>query len=102
MEIPGEYAFCQFTPSFVDDIYCNWLPPYHDMGLIGGVLTSAACLIHSVMMSPVAFVQNPILWLKAISKYRATVSGAPNFAYELCASKVTSADLKELDLSYVC
>ncbi|MDT7540866.1 MAG: hypothetical protein QOE33_770, partial [Acidobacteriota bacterium] len=77
----------------------GWLPVYHDMGLIGNVIqplyVGAAC----VLMSPVAFLQSPLRWLQAITRYRATTSGGPNFAYDLCVRKVTEAQRETLDLS---
>ncbi len=76
-----------------------WLPPYHDMGLVGGILQPIYGNFPSVIMAPTAFLQEPMAWLRAISKYGATTSGGPNFAYELCARKVTEADQRELDLS---
>ncbi|MBL1177010.1 MAG: aminotransferase class I/II-fold pyridoxal phosphate-dependent enzyme [Pantanalinema sp. GBBB05] len=76
-----------------------WLPPYHDMGLVGGVLQSVAVGTPVVIMPPIAFLQNPIRWLKAISTYQATVSAAPNFAYDLCVRKVKPEQLPDLDLS---
>jgi acyl-CoA synthetase (AMP-forming)/AMP-acid ligase II len=76
-----------------------WLPPYHDMGLIGGILDSLFTGIHSTLMSPLAFLQKPIRWLQAISATRATISGGPNFAYDLCARKVRDDELATLDLS---
>ena len=62
-----------------------WLPAYHDMGLIGGVLTPLYMGGRSVLMSPTSFLQRPMRWLQAIHDYRATISGAPNFAYDYCA-----------------
>lgn len=76
-----------------------WLPAYHDMGLIGGVLEPMLAGITCVLMAPGAFLQRPIAWLAAISKYRATISGGPNFAYDLCVRKVTDEQLATLDLS---
>ncbi|CAM2008635.1 AMP-binding protein [Acanthopleuribacter pedis] len=76
-----------------------WLPPYHDMGLIGGILQPYYSGIRVIMMAPFNFLRRPMRWLRAISRYRATSSGAPNFAYELCLQKVTEKDLAELDLS---
>ena len=76
-----------------------WLPAYHDMGLIGGILTSLYVGGVSVLMSPTDFLRRPIRWLQAITKYRANVSGAPNFAYELCVEKTTAEQRAELDLS---
>ncbi len=76
-----------------------WLPSYHDMGLVGGILEPMYAGVPGVSMSPVSFLQRPFRWLKAISKYRATVSGGPNFAYDLCARKITAEQRAQLDLS---
>lgn len=76
-----------------------WLPTYHDMGLIGGVLQPLYGNFSVTLMSPLDFLQKPIRWLRAISQYRATTSGGPNFAYELVCRKVKPEDLVELDLS---
>lgn len=76
-----------------------WLPPYHDMGLIGGVLVPLYGAFPVVLMSPVTALQRPLRWLQAISKYRATISGGPNFAYELCLNKISAAQRDTLDLS---
>lgn len=76
-----------------------WLPPYHDMGLIGGILQPLYLGAFTVLMSPVDFLQKPVRWLQAISRYRATTSGGPNFAYELCAQKIKPELLENLDLS---
>ncbi|MEH1847541.1 MAG: fatty acyl-AMP ligase [Nostoc sp.] len=77
----------------------GWLPLFHDMGLIGHVLQPIYLGFPSILMSPLAFLQKPIRWLKAISKYRATTSGGPNFAYDLCVKKVQPEQLAHLDLS---
>jgi phthiocerol/phenolphthiocerol synthesis type-I polyketide synthase C len=77
----------------------NWCPQYHDMGLIGNILFAPYTGRQVVLMSPIAFLQKPVRWLKAISKYQATVSGGPNFAFELCLRKVTDDDIATLDLS---
>ena len=76
-----------------------WLPSFHDMGLIGGILVPLYGGKFNVIMSPVAFLQKPLRWLQAISKYRATISGGPNFSYELCVRKTTPEQRKGLDLS---
>ncbi|MEM9484960.1 MAG: fatty acyl-AMP ligase [Cyanobacteria bacterium P01_F01_bin.116] len=76
-----------------------WLPPYHDMGLIGGVLQPLYGGFPVMLMSPMDFLQKPFRWLQAISEFRATTSGGPNFAYELCCRKVSQAQLETLDLS---
>lgn len=81
------------------DVVVGWLPLYHDMGLVGNVLQPIFLGAKAVLMSPMAFLQKPIRWLEAISKYRGTVSGGPNFAYELCAERVTGEQLNGLDLS---
>ena len=76
-----------------------WLPQYHDMGLIGGILQPLYLGHHVVLMSPFDFLQRPMRWLEAIAKYRATVSGGPNFAYELCVKRATDEEIAKLDLS---
>ncbi len=77
----------------------SWLPTYHDMGLVGGVLTSMFMGAPSILMSPMAFLQKPVRWLKTLSHYNATVSGGPNFAYQLCVDKITDEELDGIDLS---
>ncbi|MEM7716074.1 MAG: AMP-binding protein [Cyanobacteria bacterium P01_A01_bin.68] len=76
-----------------------WLPPYHDMGLIGGVIQPLYSGFPVVLMAPVMFVQKPLRWLSAISDYKATTSGGPNFAYEACLQKITAEQRANLDLS---
>ncbi|MFD2168454.1 amino acid adenylation domain-containing protein [Tumebacillus lipolyticus] len=76
-----------------------WLPPYHDMGLIGGVMQPLFTGYPVTLMAPVDFIQKPLKWLETISKNKATVSGGPNFAYELCLQKVTPEQRDQLDLS---
>jgi 8-amino-7-oxononanoate synthase len=80
-------------------IGCSWLPTYHDMGLIGGILAPIFFGATMVLMSPMTFLQRPVRWLRAITKYKGTTSGAPNFAYQLCVDKVTDEELAGLDLS---
>src|SRR5258708_27220680 len=80
-------------------IIVGWLPLFHDMGLIGNVLQPLYAGVPCILMSPVAFLQRPLRWLQAISRYRATTSGGPNFAYELCMRKIRPEDLGGLDLS---
>jgi len=82
-----------------ESVIVGWLPLYHDMGLIGNVLQPLYVGGTCVLMAPVAFLQQPSRWLKAISRYRATGSGGPNFAYELAARKVTAEEREGLDLS---
>src|SRR6516164_2619747 len=81
---------------------CNsvfWLPPYHDMGLIGGILEPLYSGAPTMLMAPVAFLQSPFRWLDAISRTRAVISGAPNFAYDLCVQQITPKQQSRLDLS---
>lgn len=82
-----------------DSIIVGWLPLYHDMGLIGTVLQPLFTGSRCVLMSHVAFLQRPVRWLEAISRHRATTSGAPNFGYEMCTRKVTPEERESLDLS---
>jgi FkbH-like protein len=88
-------AFGQAESSVV----VGWLPLYHDMGLIGNVLQPLYAGARCVLMAPAAFLQNPLRWLAAISRYRATTSGGPDFAYDLCARRITEEQKAELDLS---
>ena len=89
-------AFENNTP--IRHIGCGWLPLFHDMGLIGLALQSVYMGAQNVLMSPVAFLQKPVRWLDAISRYRVTTSGGPNFAYELCVRSVTDEQKEKLDL----
>ena len=78
---------------------CSWLPLYHDMGLIGGILKPLYCGCEETLMSPIAFLTRPIRWLRAISNFRASASGGPNFAYAWCTMKIEEKDCEGLDLS---
>jgi len=77
-----------------------WLPPYHDMGLIGGILQPLYSGYPATLISHMMFLQRPFRWLQAISRFRATTSGGPNFAYELCIRKIKPEQRKLLDLSH--
>ena len=81
------------------DVFVSWLPLYHDMGLIGAWLGSLYYAALLVIMSPLAFLARPQRWLQAIHRYHGTLSAAPNFAYELCLSRLEDSDLEGLDLS---
>ncbi|MFC7549668.1 amino acid adenylation domain-containing protein [Plantactinospora sp. GCM10030261] len=76
-----------------------WLPPYHDMGLIGGILQPLHGGFPVSLMSPAAFLKDPMSWLRAMSEIRGTVSGGPNFAYDLCVRRTTPEQRATLDLS---
>lgn len=82
-----------------DDFGVSWLPLHHDMGLIGMALASLAATLTTAIMSPVLFLKRPTEWLKAIHRYRATITFAPSFAYDLCLRRVKPADLEQLELS---
>jgi fatty-acyl-CoA synthase len=81
------------------DISLSWLPLFHDMGLVGMTLGSVYACRPVVLMQPQAFVKRPADWLRAITRYAATVSFAPNFAYDLCVRRIKERDLDGLDLS---
>ena len=76
-----------------------WLPSYHDMGLIGGILQPMYVGRPNVLMSPMSFLQKPYRWLSAISRFGGSTSGGPNFAYELCMQRITPEQRATLDLS---
>lgn len=81
------------------DIFFSWLPLYHDFGLIGAWLGSLYFAASLYVMSPLSFLARPESWLRAIHRYRATLSAAPNFGFELCVGKVEAADIEGVDLS---
>ncbi|MBH3424329.1 non-ribosomal peptide synthetase [Pseudomonas gessardii] len=83
-----------------DDVIVSWLPLYHDMGLIGGLLQPIFSGVPCVLMSPAYFLGRPLRWLEAISQYRGTISGGPDFAYRLCSERVSDSALERLDLSH--
>jgi 1-acyl-sn-glycerol-3-phosphate acyltransferase len=82
-----------------DDVVVSWLPLYHDMGLIGCWMGSLYFGMPLVLMSPLSFLARPSRWLWAIHRHRATLSAAPNFAYELCTAKIPEEEIAGLDLS---
>ncbi|MBZ5490381.1 MAG: non-ribosomal peptide synthase/polyketide synthase [Acidobacteriia bacterium] len=88
-------AFRQTEKSVV----VGWLPLYHDMGLIGNMLQPIYAGARCILMPPMAFLERPFRWLNAITRYRATTSGGPNFAYDLCVRKIAEENLSTLDLS---
>jgi acyl-CoA synthetase (AMP-forming)/AMP-acid ligase II len=88
---------CRYSAS---DIALTWLPMFHDFGLVGFVYAPLRYGINLVCLDPFAFVQKPARWLSAISEYKATITGAPNFAYKLVGSQVSPEDLAGIDLSH--
>ncbi len=93
------HAIYQYFGHTAESRGVIWLPPYHDMGLIGGALQPLYGGFPVVLMSPLMFLQSPVRWLEAISRYRATTSGAPNFAYDFCLRKIIPEQMVNLDLS---
>jgi len=86
----------EVTPK---DVFVSWLPLYHDMGLIGAWMGSLRIGFTLVLMSPLTFLSRPSVWLRIIHAHRATVSGGPNFSFELCLQRVDDEDIEALDLS---
>jgi acyl carrier protein len=82
-----------------EDVFVSWLPLYHDMGLIGGCFATMVLGFPVVLMSPLAFLSRPSSWLRAIHRHRGTISGGPNFSYELCLRRIPELELEGLDLS---
>lgn len=82
-----------------DDLGMFWLPPFHDMGLIGGLLQPLYARMPSLLASPSWFVRRPERWLRTIARHGVTVSGAPTFAYALCTQRAPQVDSAQFDLS---
>ncbi|MBE9211735.1 fatty acyl-AMP ligase [Plectonema cf. radiosum LEGE 06105] len=82
-----------------ESVSVTWLPSFHDMGLIDGILEPLYTGYIGILMPPTSFLQQPIRWLQAISNYKATHSGSPNFGYDLCIRKITREQQQTLDLS---
>ena len=95
----GRSPDAELVAEHAGPVAVTWLPQYHDMGLIGAWLGSLYFGCPLVLMSPTAFLVRPARWLRAIHDYRATLSGAPNFGYELCTARVREEELRGLDLS---
>jgi len=89
------YGFAH-TP---ESIALTWLPHFHDMGLVDGIIQPLYGGFPGLLMSPATFLQRPLNWLEAISRHRVTHSGGPNFAYDLCVSRIAAEQLTSLDLS---
>jgi thioester reductase-like protein len=90
---------CDLIAPRRTDTGCCWLPPYHDMGLIGGILFPVMAGLPIVLMPPAAFLQRPLRWLEAMSEYRATITAAPNFGWQLCADAADEEAIARLDLT---
>jgi acyl-CoA synthetase (AMP-forming)/AMP-acid ligase II len=83
-----------------DGVIVSWLPHFHDMGLVGVIQRAIYVGMSAVLMAPIEFIRRPVQWLGAISRYRASISIAPNFAYDFCVERVKDDAVAELDLSY--
>jgi fatty-acyl-CoA synthase len=92
-------AIAEATEMGPGDVGVSWLPLYHDMGLIGAWLTLLMHGVPLVVMSPLAFLTRPERWLQSVSKYKGTITAAPNFAFELCVRKITDKAMEGVDLS---
>lgn len=88
-----------FGMEATDVLGLSWLPPFHDLGLIGNLLAAVHHGVTEVIMTPQVFMGDPLGWLRAIAHFRATSSAAPNFAYDLCATRATPEIIAALDLS---
>ena len=82
-----------------EDVFVSWLPLYHDLGLIGANFASLVLGFPTVLMSPLAFLSRPVSWLRAIHRHRGTMSGGPNFSFELCLRRIADQDMEGIDLS---
>jgi acyl carrier protein len=92
-------AMAKGARATTEDVFVSWLPLYHDMGLIGGCFATMYCGFPVVLMSPLAFLSRPSHWLRAIHRHRGTISGGPNFSYELCLRRIPEHEVEGLDLS---
>jgi acyl carrier protein len=92
-------AMAKGARASTEDVFVSWLPLYHDMGLIGGCFATLYCGFPVVLMSPLAFLSRPSQWLRAIHRHRGTISGGPNFSYELCLRRIQDEELDGIDLS---
>ncbi len=92
-------AMAKGARASAEDVFVSWLPLYHDMGLIGGCFATMYVGFPVVLMSPLAFLSRPSSWLRTVHRHRGTISGGPNFSYELCLRRIPEHELEGLDLS---
>lgn len=95
----NEHAIHGAMATDPTDRFVSWLPLYHDMGLIGGLLQPFHIGCEVILTSPKYFLERPLRWLQAVSRFRATVSGGPDFAFRLCLERIRPEQLEGLDLS---
>jgi acyl carrier protein len=91
-------AMGKAVSATTSDVFVSWLPLYHDMGLIGGCFATMFLGFPVVLMSPLAFLSRPSSWMRAIHRHRGTISGGPNFSYELCIRRIDDKDMEGLSL----
>jgi acyl-CoA synthetase (AMP-forming)/AMP-acid ligase II len=82
-----------------EDVSVSWLPPYHDMGLVGHIFVPILGGVHQLLMPPAALLRNPVRWLELVTRAEATQTTAPNFAYSMCARRISRSERARLDLS---
>ncbi|HEY9432894.1 MAG TPA: AMP-binding protein, partial [Blastocatellia bacterium] len=99
--IANQLSIAETARQTSESVFVGWLPPYHDMGLIGLILHPVYLGARSVLMSTFEFLQRPFRWLEAISQFRGTASAAPNFAYDLCVDRISDADASALALDSI-
>jgi 1-acyl-sn-glycerol-3-phosphate acyltransferase len=92
-------AMGQAARAGTEDVFVSWLPLYHDMGLIGGCFATMYLGFPVVLMSPLAFLSRPSSWMRAIHRHGGTISGGPNFSYELCLKRIRDEELEGVDLT---
>jgi len=97
--LANEGVIEEMMPSTADDMLVSWLPLFHDMGLIGGMLRPIHRRIPLVLMSPRYFLERPVRWLQAISHFRGTMSGGPDFSFRLCCDYIRPDAIASLDLT---
>ena len=89
----------QATDCSEKDVFCNWLPLFHDLGLVNTLLLPIFLGAHSVLMSPVRFIKNPLTWFTAITEFKGSICGAPNFAFDHCLKRIKPHQLAGINLS---
>ncbi|MBY0572662.1 MAG: AMP-binding protein, partial [Undibacterium sp.] len=97
--LANSHHLMAISSACAGDVFVNWVPAFHDLGLVTAVLLPVVLGNTTVLMAPASFVRDPAMWLKAISRYKGSLCGAPNFAFDLCTDKIDDVDLEGLDLS---
>jgi len=97
--VANEMLIQKYFEFTKESVMVSWLPMFHDMGLIGGILAPLFVGFPSVLMPPNSFLWRPLRWLQAVSEFRGTCTGAPNFAYDLCVARIKPQEKTDLDLS---